>query len=125
MTQAAVIQPKNRPADLDAHQADKAAREKAREKRRAIQLECLDAAVAAQYEASKPLYEWKVEIDYMQSKASGGFQRASLADQVVAKTETDAWALFCDKHEITCGPKACLKRVITRLGKRKLNGDES
>lgn len=124
MPEAVKVQPLNKPADLSTHEADKVARAKAREKKRNAQLECLDPEMAAQYESRKALYEWKIEIAYMKPKERGGFEKTPLADQVVAKTETDAWALFCDKNGITCGPKACLKRVITRLNKRTIESSD-
>lgn len=88
----------NVPANWDSHHQDQANRKAARDKKRKSMLRCLDPLEAAAAEQRKPLYEWQVECEIFRpagSKGRAGTKRYS--EQVVAKTEGDAWAMFCDK----------------------------
>jgi hypothetical protein len=121
---AAVVAPVNKPVVLEAHEADKAARAAAREKKKRTLIRCLDPEQAAQYESRKPLYEWAIKCSYMKPQEKGGLRETTEEAKVVAKTETDAWAMFCDKQGLMIGRKACLEVTITRLEKRTISDDE-
>ena len=103
------------PVAWEEHQAEKERRKAEREKKRPTLRACLDHTVAAQFEARKALYRWRVECTYMRPDAKGRLQTHSATEEVVAQTEADAWAVFCDKRGTWPGPNDC-ERVITKLG---------
>lgn len=103
------------PADWEAHEADKARRKAAREKRKANLRRCLDPETAKTFEARKPLYEWRVKCTYTRPDPKGRMQTHTREHQVIGQTETDAWALFCDLIGVWPGPHNC-DREIEQLG---------
>lgn len=112
------------PANIDQHNEDLAKRAAARLKQRPKLLRCLDPLTAAEYERAKPLYEWKIECSLFRpatTKKRAGTEKYS--EQVVAQTEGDAWALFCDK--IGEWPsRRDVNPSIVRQNKRSLSNDE-
>ena len=91
------------PADVDFHASDLAARQAARDSRRATNRACLDPVVAGQHEARKPLYEWLVECTYSRQNSKGRIETVAASDKVMAQNESDAWAIFCDKRGVWPG----------------------
>jgi hypothetical protein len=92
------------PADLDAHEADKIRRAAEREKKKPLLNRCLDPEFASQAEARKPLYEWEVEATYTRKNEKGRMEERNPKEKILAQTEQDAWALFCDKLGDRIGP---------------------
>ena len=111
----------NVPADWDAHRRELDEQQKLLDKKKATLLRCLDPIVAAEYEHRKPLYEWRVECSIFRPAA--GKQRATaekFSELIVAKTEADAWATFCDKIGEYPSRRG-MNPIITRLQKRSAN----
>lgn len=112
------------PANVDAHRDDMERRRAEQLKKRSKLLKCLDPITAAQYEARKALYEFKVECELFRpaaKKRRAGTEKFD--EQVVAQNEQDAWAMFCDK--IGEWPsRRDSNAKITRLEKRTLRDDE-
>jgi hypothetical protein len=84
-------------------------------------LDCLDPAVAKHYEDRKPLYEWKVSCRmFRPAVGSHPSRMEELTRNVVAQSENDAWAMFCDAvgewpSRRGCNPKIeMLKRRTLR-----------
>jgi hypothetical protein len=114
----------NRPASIDDHQADKALRYEEQQRQRSKVLRCLDPLTAAEYEKNKPLYEWRIQCGIF--RPARGRQRAGeekFDDQVVAQTEADAWAMFCDKIGEYPSRRDC-RPTITQLQKRSFGADD-
>jgi hypothetical protein len=87
-------------------------------------LDCLDPTVAKRYEDAKPLYEWKVECRLFRMATSKNHAHMEeVSKQVVAQTEADAWAHFCDLMGEWPSRRAT-RPTITRLKKRTLRADE-
>lgn len=99
------------PAVWEDHEADKAARRAEREKRRPELRRVLEPEQAAQAEARKPLYEWKVSCTYTRPGAKGKMETISASHQVIAQSERDAWAFFCDKIGAWPGRHSCDLRI--------------
>jgi hypothetical protein len=104
------------PARWEDHQAEAEARRKAREANRKTHLDCCDAAIAARLEAQKPTYEWRVECTLRRPDGKGRVKLVERSEKVVAQTERDAWAAYCDLIQDWPSPGTC-DRKITRLGK--------
>lgn len=104
------------PASWEDHQAELTARRKAREAKRKVLLECCDATYAARLEAQKPTYEWQVECTVRRPDGKGRIKAIEHKAKVVAQSETDAWAVFCDSVQDWPSPTTC-DRKITKVGK--------
>ena len=109
---------------INSHEERKAAKAKHLEKMQPVLLKCLDPTLALQYENRKPLYEWKIECHvFLPTRKGRPAGTRKYDEQVVAQTENDAWALFCDKVGLMRGRKACQKLTITRLNKRSIDDE--
>lgn len=106
----------NVPANWEEHQADQARRRKAREANRLAILDCCDAGHAARLEAQKPTYEWRVECTVRRPDGKGRVKKVERSEKVIAHTESDAWAYFCDAMQDWPSPRDCERR-ISKLGK--------
>lgn len=104
------------PTVWEEHQADMKARLDARIARRKEMRRYLDGDAAKGAEARKALYEWNVSCEYARRNAKGKMETYRHSEKVVAQTEADAWAMFCDKVEAMIGPHEG-EREIERLGK--------
>lgn len=112
------------PADADAHRKRMQQRQAEIDKKRTKMLRCLDPLYAAELERRKPVYEWRVQCKIFRS--ARGTQRAGSQDydeQVVAKTEDGAWALFCDKIG-EYPSRRNTQPIITRLQKRSVESED-
>lgn len=110
------------PVNIDTHEADKARRAQARAKTKRFRDNCLDPTFAADAEARKPVFEFSIKCSYMKPQEKGGVKRTELTDQIVAKTENDAWAMFSDKYELPVG-RGTAEVEIKNLGQRKASND--
>lgn len=100
-----------RPAIWSDHASDKTERQAERDRRRAEARRALDPEYAAQAEARKPLYEWKVACTYSRPNAKGKMETISASHQVIAQDEKTAWALYCDKIGVSPGRHSCDLRI--------------
>jgi hypothetical protein len=108
------------PPNIDEHTADMARRYKEDEAARGRLLDCLDPSIAKQYEDRKPIYEWRVKAEiFRKSQGNKQAYMEKFDKQVVAQSEQDAWAIFCDSVGEWPSPRDA-KREITKLGKRTL-----
>ena len=78
---------------------------------------CLDADYAAQVEAAKPVYEYRVSCN-VPIMEKGRRTTKKMEETVRGKNEDDAWAHFCDFIQHWPSPKGC-GRKITKLTKGK------
>lgn len=114
----------NHVPSLDDHQTEKSLRYEEQQNRRQKHLRCLDPLTAAEYEKNKPIYEWRVECKVF--RPANGRKRAGeekFDEQIVAQTEADAWALFCDKIGEYPSRRDC-RPTITQLQKRSFGADD-
>ena len=73
-------------------------------------LDCLDPTVAKHYEDRKPLYEWRVECRMFRPAVGSQPSRMEKIERnVVAQTENDAWAMFCDAIGVS-PQRPCIER---------------
>lgn len=112
------------PPSVDAHQADMKRRDEERQAKRPKLLRCLDPEVAAEYEKNKPLYEWRIECSiFRPARGKDRAKTEKMDEQVVAQTEADAWAIFCDKIGEYPSRRDC-RPTITKLQKRSFGADD-
>ena len=107
--------------DIEAHEKDKKRRAAEHDAKRNVLLDCLDPTVAAEYEKRKTLWEWHVAARlFRPTKGRVVAHMENIDRTVVAQSEQDAWAMFCDligewpsrrdsKVEITRGKKRTLR----------------
>lgn len=114
----------NMPANVDSHQADMARRDAERQAKRPKMLRCLDPATAAEYEKNKPLYEWRIQCSiFRPARGKDRAKTEKIDEQVVAQTQDDAWAIFCDKIGEYPSRRDC-RPTITQLEKRSFGADD-
>lgn len=104
------------PVVWEEYEAEKARRAEEREKKRSLQRRCLDPEVAAEFEAKKPRYEFKVRCTYERPNEKGRLESKTEEHTIIAQNERDAWAIFCDRIQTWPSPAAC-EREIKRLSK--------
>lgn len=108
------------PPNIDEHNADMARRAAELAKARPLMLDCLDPTQAKYYEDRKPLYEWRIEVPiFRRAVGAAPAYMQKFDETVVAQSDGDAWAMFCDKirewpGRRDAGPK------ITRMKRRTL-----
>lgn len=105
-----------KPVSYEQWQRERAELKQQLEKARPRLNKCLSAASAAQYEARKPAWTWRVEASYMRQDGKGRLTEEKYSREVVAQNEQDAWAIFCDAIEDWPSPHRC-ETKITNLGK--------
>lgn len=112
------------PVSLEERAKEKARIRAEQDKARPRCMDCLDPTVAKRHEDAKPLYEWRVACRIFRPATSKTHARMEeVSREVVAQTEGDAWAMFCDA--IGEWPsRRDARPAITRLKKRTLRGDE-
>lgn len=112
------------PASLDDHNADMERREAVRRSKRARLLDCLDPTVAKRHEDAKELYEWKVDVKlFRAAKGRVAAHMQDFSEKVVAQTQQDAWAMFCDKIGEWPSYRDCAPK-FTQLKRRTLREPE-
>lgn len=77
---------------------------------------CLDADYAAQVEARKPVYEYKVSCQ-VSVVEKGRRTTKKLEETVRGKNEDDAWAHFCDAVQHWPPPRGCGRKIV-KLNKK-------
>jgi hypothetical protein len=85
------------PANIEEWQADRERRKRERDAKRPRLMECLDPEVAKYWEDRKDVWEWQLQIEMF--RPATGKQRAhreTITRKVVAQTQQEAWAVFCD-----------------------------
>ena len=98
--------------DMEAHQADKARRKAERDARRSIMRACMDPDVAKRYEAQKPMYEWDISCEVMETDAKTGKRKfVKLNRKVYGMNEHDAWATFCTQEGRYPSPHSCNREI--------------
>jgi hypothetical protein len=109
--------PKPNPVVLDAHKAELACLKAQQDANRPELTKCLNPYYAAAREAEKAVYTWTVRAEWLgQSHESEGLANMQSEQTVVAQSEADAWAAFCDK--IGHWPSRRHARPIIKRGKQ-------
>jgi hypothetical protein len=72
---------------------------------------CLDADYAAQVEARKPVYEYRISCN-VPIMEKGKRTSKKLEETVRGKSEDDAWAHFCDAVQHWPSPKGCGRKIV-------------
>ena len=101
-------------SDTDAHNADRQRRDAARKATESDKISCLDAETAAQYEARKPIHNYRVECDIVTTDNRGKRSTVRETESVRAISENDAWARFCTLIGKYPSPTRC-NRVVKQL----------
>jgi hypothetical protein len=108
-------QPKPVAIDMEAYEAEKARRQQDRDAKRELLRECLNPVVAARMEMRKPLYRWTVSAQWLGAN-NDSVTKFEAEEVVVAQSEADAWALFCDR--IGMWPSRRDARPVLKRGKQ-------
>lgn len=88
------------PADWEAHQIDKQRRADARKSNAKLHRRCLDPVFAGKMEQRKPEYDFLVICTYTRQDKKGRTKTHTAEHKVVAQTEADAWAKWCDLEQV-------------------------
>ena len=104
---------------LAAHQEKMATRRVERAARLPDQIRCLDAEHAANVEAEKPKFRFRIRCTIQEHDPKlKRMVPIEKSGEVDAQNEKDAWAIFCDKWAVRTGPNFC-NRVIEKLSRRR------
>ena len=104
---------------IQEHQERMAKKRAERDKRLPELIACLDAEQAANVENQKRKFRFEVKCTVQQNDPK--LKRAVPVDivgQVDAQSESDAWAIFCDKFKIRTGPRHCNRQIRCLNGKQ-------
>ena len=115
-TQPQTTTPRNpyAPIDREAHEERKKALAKKQKEHQPFLRKCLDPEFAAQNEARKPVYQYRVRCSFDRKNSKGKMEQIDESATVLAQNEADAWAKFCDKIEAWPSPHVC-ERMIKKL----------
>lgn len=100
-----------KPASLDDHQADLELRKEERASKRETLQRCIDPDYAKRLEAQKPEYEFKVWCKYAQQTVKGP-KWTEAEETVVAQSELNAWAKFCDQIGAWPSPATTERKIV-------------
>jgi hypothetical protein len=101
---------------LDAHRADMQRRAAEREAKRDELRKCLNPAYAAQCEMAKPRYLFSVKAEWVGIGKAGRSTDFSGELNIVAQNENEAWAVFCDRLQVSPSRRDC--KVKIKKGKQ-------
>lgn len=101
-----------RPVDIESYEEEKVRRREEHQAKQAVLLECLDAEVAAQYEAKKERREYEIECIVRERDAKGRLATRKISGEVEAQDESEAWAKFCDKNRTWPSPRGANRKII-------------
>lgn len=104
-----------KPVNEAEWEEEKALRKAERDAKFSLHMECLNPEVASDYEARKPKFEFDIQCTYpFRNPDTGMAERREKSAKVVAKNESDAWAVFCDKHIRTWPSRRACTLTITK-----------
>lgn len=86
------------PADLsflEKHEQDRQRRRAEQIAKRPLLRDCMNPHIAAWHESQKPLFTWEVEVGLFRPGDNAHVEQ--FHESVIAGSENDAWAVFCDK----------------------------
>jgi len=95
-----------KPADIDAHQAEKDKWDEKHQKMRPELLKCLNASYASRKESQKELISFVIECELNEGKP-GAWELRKYNEVIEAKNEKEAWAIFCDRRKQWPSPRDC------------------
>lgn len=101
---------------LETHRKDMDRRQAERDARRPELLLCCNPAYASRRELEKPQFVWTVDVEWYSLHPQKGPVNFHRKMNVVAQTESDAWALWCDKNEVWPSPRDV--KVTFKKGKQ-------